>query len=199
MTVNINAPNGFQVWGRMDGGSPTMGYQTRLIAAANTNAIGFGDPVISLGTGYIDIATASTVQFAGIFFGCRYLSPAVGHTVWSPNWPGSGNSGDVEAYLSTDPQILYQAQVSAGALGLNSIDSNVQVVIGTPNTITGFSTSSILSTSADVTTTLPFRVYGLLSQYVPANSVPGTDDTSNYNRIIVRANFWDRTSTTGIA
>lgn len=201
MTVNSNNPNGFQVWGRMDGGSPTMGYQTRNIAYDNTNPIGFGDGVISLATGYIDIATASTVQFAGIFFGCTYQSTAVGRTVWSPNWPGSGavTSSIVTAYIASDPQLLYVAQVSGSALTFADIDANVQIVAGTPNSVTGFSTASILSSSANTTATLPFRVYGLLSQYLPANSVPGTDDTSSYNRIIVRPNFFDRSSTTGIA
>ncbi len=199
MTVNVNSPNGFQVWGRLDGGSPTMGYDPKKIKYDNTNPIGFGDGVIPLSTGYIDIATASTVQFAGIFFGCSYQSTAVGRTIWSPNWPGSGavTNSIITAYVCTDPQLLFVAQAASTAFAQADVGLNAQIVAGTPNTTTGFSTAALNSTSAN-TTTYPFRIYALLTDYLPANSVPGTDNSSSYNRVIVRPNFWDRGSTTGI-
>jgi len=201
---NVNAPNGFQFYGKMEGAAPTVGATTRLIAAANTTPIGYGDPVVSLSTGYIDRATAGVTQIAGIFYGCEYFNSAVGRKVWSHSWPGSSNTGDILAYLDTDPNSMYVAQASLAPVVFADIDSNVQFVIGTPATEAagGFSTSSILSGSPLDTNTLPFRVVGLLSQYAPggANSgVNGTDDASNYNRVIVRANYWDRTSLVGIA
>lgn len=196
MTVNINSPNGFQKWGRREGGSPTAGLSTRTIANADVSLIGFGDPLISLGTGYVTIATASTVQLAGIFYGCTYISTTIGRRIWSNNWPGSGASGDILAYVDTDPQGLFVVQALSTAVAFADIGANIQLSIGTPSTVTGFSTSSV--TTPNTTNTLPFRVVGLLSQFLPTNSEPGTDDASNYNRCIVAPNLWDRSSPLGI-
>lgn len=196
MTVNVNSPNGFQKWGRQEGGSPTAGLSTSLVASDDTTPIGYGDPVTQLSTGYVTRTTAGTTQIHGIFYGCEYLSPAVGRRVWSNNWPGSGNSGDILAYIDTDPDGLFQVQALSTAVTFADIGANIQVNIGTPNTVTGMSTSSV--TTPNTTNTLPFRIVALLSQFLPANSVPGTDDASNYNRIIVAPNLWDRSSPLGI-
>lgn len=198
MTVNVNSPNGFQKWGRQEGGSPTAGLTTRLIANADTAAVGYGDPVTSLSTGYVTLTTPGTTQIAGIFYGCEYLSTSIGRKVRSPNWPGSGATGDITAYLDTDPAGLYVVQALSTAVVFADIGANIQVNVGTPQTTAagGFSTSSV--TTPNTTNTLPFRVVGLLSQFIPANSVPGTDDASNYNRCIVQANYWDRSTTLGI-
>lgn len=196
MTVNINSPNGFQKWGRAEGGSPTAGLSTSLIANADTSAVGYGDPVISLTTGYVGLATASTVQIHGVFYGCTYLSTAIGRRVWSNFWPGSGATGDILAYIDTDPDGLFVVQATSTAVAFADIGTNIQHNIGTVNTVTGFSASSVQT--PNTTNTLPWRVVGLLSQFLPANSVPGTDDASLYNRCIVQANFWDRSSTLGI-
>lgn len=195
---NTNAPNGFQQFGKMEGASPTVGLTARQVTTSS--AIGFGDPVVSLSTGYIDIVTPGTTQIAGLFFGCEYYNPAVGRKVWSPNWPGSASaSGAGTAYLDTDPNSMFVVQSNNTAIGFADIDANVNVTIGTPNTTTGFSTSSVNQSTIDTTNTLPFRIVGLLSDYIPAGSVNGTDNTSAYNRVIVRPNYSDRTSLVGIS
>ena len=196
--ANTSAPNGFQIFGRQEGGSPTAGLTTATIASNDANAIGYGDPVIPLNTGFIKVATASTVPFAGIFYGCEYYATAVGRRIWSPNWPGSGNTGVVTAYLCSDPQALFVAQTDGtAAIVFADLNANAQVVMGTPNAITGFSTSMIDHTP-NTTATFPFRIVGLLSSYLPSGSINGTDDTTPFNRIIVAPNFWQRASQTGI-
>ena len=107
---NVNAPNGFQYRGRLDGGSPTMGNTVRKIKSDYSTAIGFGDPVVSLTTGYIGQAAAGTTQIAGVFYGCKYLNLSVGRTVWSFSWPGTTQGSDADAYLTTDPQAVFVAQ-----------------------------------------------------------------------------------------
>ena len=197
---NTNAPNGFQRFGLLDGASPTMGAQVRTVAQADTTAIGFGDPVVSLGTGYVTRATAGTTQISGIFYGCYYLNTAVGRVVWSKSWPGASAGSDGTAYIDTDPNALYVVQSNNTAVGFADIDANVNFSIGTPNSEAagGYSTSSINQSTIDTTSTLPFRIVGLLSQYVPAGSVNGSDDTSAYNRVIVAPNYTDRKSLVGI-
>lgn len=196
---NVNAPNGFQYFGRQDGGSPTMGNTTRQILSTYNVAIGFGDPVISVAAGYIQQATASTVQIAGIFYGCKYLNLAVGRVVWSMSWPGTTQGSNATAYLNTDPQSLFIAQSNLTAITFADIDANIQLVAGVPNSVTGISTASVDQSTIATTDTLPFRIVGLLSQYEgTSGAINGTDDASSYNRVIVTANFWDRKSLVGI-
>lgn len=196
--ANTNAPNGFQDFGRLEGGSPTEGLSTRLISSADTAALGYGDPVTSLATGFVTASTAGTTQIDGIFYGCEYLSTAVGRTVWANNWPGSGAGSNVKAYIKTDPQALFVVQASNTAIVFADIGANIQFVAGTPNSVTGFSTAAVTQSSIATTDTLPFRIVGLLSDYSPS-STDGTDNASAYNRVIVAPNNWDRNSRVGIA
>lgn len=197
--ANVNAPNGFTYFGRQDGGSPTMGNTTRKVLSTYNVAIGFGDPVISVASGYIQKATASTVQIAGIFYGCSYLNSSVGRRVWANNWPGTAQGSDAIAYLNTDPQSLFLVQSLSTAVVFADIDANINFAIGEPSSVTGISTTSIDQSTIATTDTLPFRVVGLYSQYeTTSGAVNGTDDASAYNRIIVAPNFWDRRSLVGI-
>lgn len=194
---NVNAPNGFQYFGRLEGGSPTEGQSVRLIASADTAAVGQGDPVTSLGTGYVTASTPGTTQIDGIVIGVQYLSTAIGRVINTNYYPGSGANGDVTVFLSTDPEAQFIAQSNNTAIVFSDIGANINFAAGTPNSTTGFSTASLNQSTIATTNTLPFRIVGLLSQSAPPGS-SGTDDTSAFNRVIVTANFWDRTSQTGI-
>jgi hypothetical protein len=85
--ANVQAPFGFAHIGYLEGASPSQGNARRKIASGNATAINFGDPVVSLSTGYIARATAGTTQIAGIFVGCKYLSTSQQRTVWSRTGP----------------------------------------------------------------------------------------------------------------
>lgn len=197
--ANVNAPNGFQYFGRMDGGSPTMGNTVRKVLSTYNVAIGYGDPVVSVAAGYIQLGVPGTTQLAGIFYGCKYLNLSVGRVVWAPNWPGTAQGSDATAFLTTDPQAMFVVQSNNTAITFADIDANINFVSGTPSSVTGISTASVDQSTINTTDTLPFRIVGLLSQYeTTSGAVNGTDDSSAYNRIIVTANFWDRTSRIGI-
>lgn len=197
--ANTNSPNGFTYFGRQEGGSPTEGYSYRLIAYNDTAVIGFGDPVVSLGTGYITLATAGTTQIDGIFYGCEYYATAVSRVVWSNSWPGSGSnsSATIKAQVITDPDSLFLAQSNNTAIVFADIGANINFVTGVPNA-GGFSIASVDQSTIATTNTLPFRIVGLYSDYAPPGSLNGTDNTTAYNRVVVAPNFWDRTSATGI-
>lgn len=194
--ANTNAPNGFQYFGRAEGGSPTAGLTYAPIAADYNVAIGFGDATIPVTGGGIEVATASTVPIFGIFAGCEYYSSAVGRKVWSPNWPGQASGAIGTGYTYADPQAWFQGQAATTAIAIDAVNTNAQLVAGTVSAF-GFSTMAVNSTT-NTTSTFPFRVVGLLSQFLPAGSVNGTDDANDYNRVILQGNFWSRTSTTGI-
>ena len=194
--ANTAAPNGFaQASGY--GSAPTYEQTTRLIAYNNTTPIFFGDAVIPLASGYIAQATASTVQMAGIFVGCKYLSTSQKRTVWSNYWPGSDCTTDVEAYIISDPNAVFKVQAggSSTAIGVADIGSNVNLGVGTGNTATGISGMYVDQTTLNTTNTLPFRVLSLVTAPPGAN---GSDITTGYNYVLVGFNNVSAKQLTGI-
>ncbi len=202
---NTQAPNGFVEFRRASGGAPTMGQEgtPMKIKYDNTTGIGYGDPVIPLSTGYIGrAASATAVQIAGIFVGCRYLATANNQWTFSRNWPGTGNlgTGDVQAFVLTDPDMWWIAQTYNTAISFANIGEGVNIQIGTVNTTSGFSGASVDQSTLNTTNTLPFRVVGLLSDYFgTSGAVDGTDNSSAYNRIIVAGNNWSRKQLESVA
>jgi hypothetical protein len=190
--ANTKAAFGFrQVSGT--GATPSYEQTTALIKSDYTYPIYFGDPVYPLSTGYIagSSVTPGTVQIAGIFVGCKYLSVSQKRTVWSNYWPGSDNNGDVTAYIVTDPNANFLVQVggsSSTGLDQGDIGANVQFAYGDSapygNTANGISTAYVVYNSDAVTDTLPFRVKSLVTE------PPGSNGTESgaYNYVIVGFN-----------
>ncbi len=190
--ANTAAPNGFS-YRSGTGSAPTCEQVDRLVDY-NTANIFFGDPVATLSDGTVAGITTSalpgTVPLAGIFVGCSYLSVAQKRTVWLNYWPGSdvasGNS--VTAKVVNDPNAQWVAQVGGStSVGLvqGNVGSNVQFAYGTGTTANGISGAYIdISVTPAVTSTLPFRVVGLLT------TPPGAPGTAagQYNLGIVAFN-----------
>jgi len=193
--ANTFAPFGFAEAYRL-GAAPNYQMQNRSIASGNGTAIYFGDPVVSLNTGYIAQATAGTTQIAGIFAGCEYMSIVQKKPVWSWYWPGSDAASDPMCKIISDPYMVFRAQGNA-QITLAKVGGNMQFALGTGNTTTGQSGAYLdVSGTADITvSTLPFRVVGLVTDPPGA---PGTDTTSAYNWAYVTFNWQDFRSTTGI-
>ena len=190
--ANTNAPFGFRQY-RGLGYAPTYEQVVMRIKSDNTTAIFFGDAVIPLSTGYIAQATASTVQLAGIFVGCKYTSISQKRTVWSNYWPGSDANGDIEAYVVNDPNARFVVQAGGTAIGIADINANIQLNVGTGNTATGI--SGMYVENPNTTDTLPFRIVGLVQDPPGAN---GTDISSAYNQVIVAFNNVSGRNLTGI-
>ena len=180
--ANVNAPFGFRQYRGM-GSVPTFEQSIRKIAAADSTAVYFGDPVSNLATGYVTRATAGTNQITGIFMGCKYLSISQKRTVWGNYWPGSDANGDVEAYICDDPNAQFIVQTDATGIFFTDIGSYCQFNLGTGNANTGISGAYVGGVA--VTVTLPFRVIGMVTDPPGQN---GTDVTTPYNQIIVAFN-----------
>ena len=153
------------------------------------------------------------VPIAGVFAGCKYTSTSQKRTVWSNYWPGSDATGDVTAYITTDPNAQFIVQTAnsnttATAVGLSSVGQNIGFAYNDStatgetngNTATGLSTffadqySLIANSAAGATTNayLPFRIVSL-ANYTPGAVSPlatinGNDSTTAYNRIVVGFN-----------
>jgi hypothetical protein len=192
MATNTSAPFGFAQ--RSGTGSSPTYEQVEALVDYNTANIFFGDPVFRLSDGTVAGITTGpgpgTQAIAGIFIGCKYLSVANKRTIWSNYWPGSdvASGNNVTAYLVNDPNAQFLAQVGGSTsvgLAQANIGSNVQFAYGTGSTVTGISGAYIdISVTPAVTSTLPFRVVGLVTS--PPGS-PGTN-AGQYNYAIVAFN-----------
>lgn len=191
---NTQAYNGFQQFFGGSGQAPTFSMSTRLIAAGDTQAAGFGDPmypVLSTANGYISQAhTPTTTVVAGIFVGCKYLSTSQKRVVWNNYWPGADATGDVTAYVIDDPNAQFVVQTSTSAFQITGTLSSytsspvgqyAQFSIGTVNTANGQSGAYL--SALGTTVTYPFIVRDMFVS--PSN---GGDPTALYCKVIVGFN-----------
>ena len=198
--ANTNTPFGFQEYYGGSGGVPTFLQSARRIKSNNTTAVFRGDPVmpvIGAATGYITQGAAGTTTLAGIFAGCKYFSTAIGRTVWSNYWPGSGATNDIEAYVIDDPNAQFRVMGGSttfnitgtiSAMTSSPIGQYAQFNIGTGDTAT--QQSGAYLDALNTTVTLPFRVNSLVGLETPgvAGVGNGADPTTAYNHVIVGFN-----------
>lgn len=192
--ANVAGPFGAVQWGTSSGppNFAVSGNTPFRIASTYSTAIGFGDLVNLVSatpTGYLNRWTAGTgsaiIQAAGIFYGCKYYSTSQKKTVWNNYWPGSDATGDVEAFLCSDPNAQFLIQASAGPVDQTYIGCTADVVMGTVNTTTGLSAMALDVPSITGPTLLPFKVVNIVTSPPGAN---GTDVTTAYNNVIVTFN-----------
>lgn len=183
----VNAPYGLKPI-NLIGGLPFAGATRQIPIAANyATAIYNGDVVQYKNDGTLIITTlqnqvqgagADTTAVAGVvgvFLGCSYTNPSTGQKLFAQYYPGSINSTDIVAYVSDDPNALYQVVNVAGAVadgaasGLlpayvsraASIGTNAQLVLNTGSATTGNSRMGVYINN--VTTPLPFRVVDVIT------------------------------------
>jgi hypothetical protein len=175
-----NTPYGLRAINRNDG-MPYAGATSQFLinpAGTGTNLF-FGQVVIIDADGYIALSTATgadlttnnlggnTLGAWGVFVGCSYIN-AQGQQIYAQYYP-SGTTGVVTAYVITDPNVTFQAQldgqVTQAALGANTFFAAVQST-STGNTRTGNSTSALESTV--VTTAAAFKIIGFASPLTDA-------------------------------
>jgi hypothetical protein len=182
--ANTSAPYGFRQFGNREGGAPTAGLERRFISSANTQPIFTGDVVAqsSAAPGYIVTigATGAITTLAyGVFQGCEFFNTAVNRVTWSSFWPGSGATGDVTAMVCSNPEQLYTAQGSTGAvLGTSQIGLGVPCTVllsSLGNQTTGQSVMGIQSSLATgLSSNAQFMIVDLYSNTAP----PGVNGTS---------------------
>jgi len=184
-----NTPYGLRAINRNDG-MPYAGATSQYLidpAGLGSNLF-FGQVVIINADGYIALSTATgadlttnnlggnTLGAWGVFVGASYIN-AQGQQIYGQYYP-SGTTGVVTAYVITDPNVTFQAQldgqVTQAALGANTFFAAAQST-STGNTRTGNSTSALESTV--VTTAAAFKIIGFAS--------PLTD---TYTEVLVKFN-----------
>lgn len=191
--ANDFAPFGF-LQNAGTGSTPTY-EQVPRVSQYNAAAMYRGDPLISLSDGTVKIATASTVQLAGIFAGAEYLSVSQQRKIWNNYWPGNDVASGQYPTISiiNDPNAKFIAQSGSVGLTLADVDANVQLNIGTPNAYTKQSGAYV--ESPGVTNTLPFRVVSIVT--TPALAFPNPVE-GPYALAILAFNYVDTKSLDGI-
>lgn len=204
MTYGVNAPMGLQPVRKLDGSAWSVSENKYNIAGGYTTAIFTGDPVTMLSDGTIGIGVAGS-PCLGVFWGVKYqlTSPqANGNSfVFSPYWPASQaiKTGTVaEAMIIDDPNVVFNIQETAAdgtagtPLALADRNLNINFVVGSGNTATGQSTTSINNASENTTITLNLKLLDLTPQ--PGNVV------GNYANWLVTWNnhLFKSQGTTGI-
>jgi len=187
----------------------TITSSTTTTAVTSFNGNTTGSTLASTASGTVTFV----VPVAGVFQGCKYTSTSQKRTVWSNYWPGSDATGDVTAYITSDPNAQFIVQTAnsggtASAVGLAFIGQNISFNYNDStatgetngNTNTGISTMfadqfSLIGSSAagaQSNSFLPFRIVSL-ANYTPGATSPlasinGNDSTAAYNRIVVGFN-----------
>lgn len=182
--ANTSAPFGFRQFGQREGSAPTAGLSRRSISSANTTPIFTGDVVATstAAPGYITtIGSTGGVAsiITGVFLGCEYYDASLNRVTWNSYWPGSGATGDVTAYICSNPEELYIVQGSTGGV----LGSTV-IGFGIPMSVTGSSLGntatgqSVMTVNSSLVTGLssnsPFQIIDLYSNFAP----PGVNGTS---------------------
>ena len=175
-----NTPYGLKAINRNDG-MPYAGATSQFLInpAGLASNLFFGQAVIINADGYIALATATGSDLTtnnlggdsmgawGVFVGASYIN-SQGQQIYGQYYP-SGTTGVVTAYVITDPNVTFQAQldgqVTQAALGANTFFAAAQST-STGNTRTGNSTSALESTV--VTTAAAFKIIGFASPLTDA-------------------------------
>ena len=186
--ANTNAPFGLNPLGAQNNATPSFALVEGLFASNNTQVCARGDGVARDANGYLTAVTGAIAvsQWAGIFWGCEYLSAAQGKRVVSTYWPGGDNSSQVVQVLYVPlvqyPAVQIVAQATSTAFSRAMINGNFEIDYVAPTAYTGRGKSNVTISSATIATTatLPFRLVKLWSD-VAAAGQPGTDDSSSYN------------------
>ncbi len=205
--ANTFAPFGLLPEAGADGAAPTYGTTWIPIAYNNATKIFRGDPVMRDANGLIVQWTPTTAvsQLAGIFWGCQYYSVSRQEKTYSKYWPGADASQNTVTGqiipIGTAVPAKFKVQsansnTTAVAVTQAAIGQNVDIVLGSGNTLSGASTAYADINTFGTAATLPFTIVDLYPGVgSSANGGNGSDATSAYNWIIVQANVY---KTTGI-
>ena len=190
--ANTNSPFGLRQVGLNGSPVTNFGNSTRLggIDKDNATAIFCGDLLKRLDTGYLAQWTNGTAvsQAWGVFFGCSYYSVSQNTKVFNRFWPGSDAAADVDCFyipFQQTPNPLFVIQSGSAGIAFADIGANVDIVVGSGNTTTGFS-GSYLSTVV-TTATVPLTIVDLWTTSNAGGVGSGTASGA-YNWVLVSAN-----------
>ncbi len=151
-------------------GSPFVGVTRHFqIASGYDTSIFYGDAVKLVTGGTVERDTFDAAMTpVGVFLGCTYTDPNLNYKVFRQNYPASTVASDIEAYVVDTTDVLFKVAVlssgtTIGDLAQTDVGANVAGVDNTGDSTSGNSRCGISDTTA-TTSTLPFRVIGLVEE-----------------------------------
>jgi ketosteroid isomerase-like protein len=162
------------------------------IASAYDTAIFFGDFVklVAAGTVEKDEGTA-TLTPIGIFMGCKYTDPNTNQMTFNQQWVADVAASDAEAYVLTDPNVVFMMQSDA-AIAQTAIGANFAVVQTAGSTSIGRSKNAVDGSTVATTNTLPLRIYDFWKG-------PNSTINDTYTDVIMKFNVGHQyVNTTGV-
>jgi hypothetical protein len=142
--ANVDRPNGLTPVRHLSGG--TIRASVYSIAADYGTKIHSGSLVSRTGTGRNVALSDADGPAVGVFAGCEYVD-VNGEVQFRPYWPAPGavaTGTTVKAFVFDDPQIVFEAQASAGFAEAD-VGQAADVVVGTGSDVTGRSATEINS------------------------------------------------------
>lgn len=190
----VNAPYGFEPINRIDG-MPYAGA-TRLIPIASTynTAIFYGDLVQVVAAGTIEKFTGTTTGSpVGVFMGVEYVN-SLGQFTPAQFYPGTSVT-QAFAIVVDDTMAALKVAVTTNGSVMSSaaqaaVGSNMSIIQGAGDTITGNSGISVLAGSEAGTAALPIRVIATVAETSTA--------ADTFVELIVKINLHQYTNTTGV-
>lgn len=188
MAYGTNAPAGLVPVKKLDGSAWTSALNSYPVASGYATAIGFGDPVTMLADGTIGIAVAGATVL-GVFRGVKWTdtSGAIRDSLFWPASTATFGAVNAQAYVIDDPDVIYTIQETDGSgnagtpLTTAAVNANANFRVGTVNTATGLSRSSLNNASVNTTNTLNLQILG--RDTYPENVVAGTAFANWFVRI----------------
>jgi hypothetical protein len=193
--ANLDNPNGFTPIGCMSGADWHSKLRDVCFLASDSTATFIGDLVKLSGTGSTDGLYPAVAQ-------CAAGDSAVGVLVsLTPDFESESTLSAANYRLASTlrygkvawgSDVLYSAQEDSvgGAMAVTAIGGNVDVVVGSGNTITGLSGMELDSSSVGTGNTLALRVHKV------DNTIGNALGTNA--RWVVSINLDQDTSTTGV-
>lgn len=191
--ANTNAPFGLRQIGL--NGSPVTNFAVTTFKGGidkdDSTPIFCGDLLKRLNTGYVAQWTNGTAvsQAIGVMFGCEYYSVSQNTKVFNRFWPGSDAAADVDVFFipfQQSPVAKFVVQSGPAGIAFADIGKNVDIVVGSGSTTTGFS-GSYLSTVVD-TATVPLTIVDLWTSSNAGGVGPGVT-AGAYNWVVCAANI----------
>lgn len=184
--ANANSPFGILPIGVQNNATPS--FQTsRTLVPNTTGVMGRGDGLQKAASGLLTPIVAAGVtalQWAGIFWSCKYQSAQTLRTVNAQYYPGSGSAiGNVEVYYvpigTAWPALRVRAQAAGTPFTAAMINSNMDITYVAPSaTLRGGSSQVSIAATDGAGSTLPWRLVDLWTTIARDGA---QDDTSSFN------------------
>lgn len=211
MAANTLAPFGFREMRLWTGSAPNYAVNGRPLLYNYGSNIGWGDPTFMQTSGLLALYVAGGTTIDGIAYGVDYFDPNnILSGAFHPAWlqPGGLPTTTVPVVkVTTDPNMVFVAQMRGTALTASAVGKNIDIFAGTsgtPTTGSGMSVCALDGASAATTNTLPFRIVGILG-ITPGfgtqgfNVATGYVPTNDNQYLAVTMNTQDMTTRTGQA